>query len=154
MAGLEEPVVIEAKHLQEVGGGEARAQRPPARRAPAPAASNRQPRIASPIATAAPRRPRRPPTAGGAPALSCRRRLTAACHWAASQVLARLTDRRIAVEKELSALGEAKKGANDIFRHCRGFERAYSIMLQVRANRARRSRPPLAAAACDPQHSA
>ncbi|PRW45025.1 dynamin-related GTPase isoform A [Chlorella sorokiniana] len=46
------------------------------------------------------------------------------------EVLARLTDRRIAVEKELSALGEAKKGANDIFRHCRGFERAYSIMLQ------------------------
>lgn len=48
-------------------------------------------------------------------------------------MLARLTDRRIAVEKELSALGEAKKGANDIFRHCRGFERAYSIMLQVGA---------------------
>jgi len=46
-------------------------------------------------------------------------------------VLARLTDRRIAVEKELAALGEAKKGAQDIFRHCRGFERAYSLMLQV-----------------------
>ena len=49
----------------------------------------------------------------------------------APQVLARLSDRRIAVEKELSALGESKKGATDIFRHCRGFERAYSIMLQV-----------------------
>ena len=48
------------------------------------------------------------------------------------QVLARLTDRRIAVEKELAALGEAKKGANEIFRHCRGFERAYSSLLQVR----------------------
>lgn len=48
-----------------------------------------------------------------------------------AQVLARLTDRRIAVEKELAALGEAKKGAQDIFRHCRGFERAYSLMLQV-----------------------
>ncbi len=47
------------------------------------------------------------------------------------QVLTRLTDRRIAVEKELAALGEAKKGAQDIFRHCRGFERAYSVMLQV-----------------------
>lgn len=49
----------------------------------------------------------------------------------ACQVLTRLTDRRIAVEKELAALGEAKKGAQDIFRHCRGFERAYSLMLQV-----------------------
>ena len=47
-------------------------------------------------------------------------------------MLVRLTDRRIAVEKELSALGESKKGATDIFRHCRGFERAYSVMLQVR----------------------
>ncbi|KAL4448267.1 hypothetical protein ABPG75_005486 [Micractinium tetrahymenae] len=46
------------------------------------------------------------------------------------EVLTRLTDRRIAVEKELAALGEAKKGAQDIFRHCRGFERAYSLMLQ------------------------
>ncbi|KAL4421810.1 hypothetical protein ABPG77_001599 [Micractinium sp. CCAP 211/92] len=46
------------------------------------------------------------------------------------EVLTRLTDRRIAVEKELAALGEAKKGAQDIFRHCRGFERAYSVMLQ------------------------
>lgn len=45
------------------------------------------------------------------------------------EVVHRLTDRRIAVEKELTALGEAKKGAQDIFRHCRGFERAYSIML-------------------------
>ena len=48
------------------------------------------------------------------------------------QVLARLTDRRIAVEKELGALGESKKGTQDIFRHCRGFERAYSLLLQVR----------------------
>lgn len=38
-------------------------------------------------------------------------------------------DRRIAVEKELSALGDAKKGQTDVFRHCRGFERAFQIML-------------------------
>lgn len=35
------------------------------------------------------------------------------------------------MEKELSALGEGKKGSNEIFRHCRGFERAYSVLLQV-----------------------
>lgn len=45
------------------------------------------------------------------------------------QVVARLVDRRIAVEKELSALGAAKKGQTDVFRHCRGFERAFQIML-------------------------
>eukprot|EP00887_Chlorella_sp_A99_P004268 scaffold15.g4268.t1 len=45
-------------------------------------------------------------------------------------VLARLTDRRMAAEKEQLALGEPKKGMNDIFRHCRGFERAYSALLQ------------------------
>lgn len=45
------------------------------------------------------------------------------------QLLARLTDRRIAVEKEVAALGEAKKGTNEIFKHCRGFERAYSVLL-------------------------
>ena len=45
------------------------------------------------------------------------------------QVLARLSDRRLACDRELLALGEAKKGMNDIFRHCRGFERAYSQML-------------------------
>ena len=43
------------------------------------------------------------------------------------------------MEKELSALGDEKKGMNDIFRHCRGFERAYSALLQVRA---RRGPPP------------
>lgn len=47
------------------------------------------------------------------------------------QVLNRLTDRRVAVDKEALILGEPKKGMNDIFRHCRGFERAYSLMLQV-----------------------
>lgn len=46
------------------------------------------------------------------------------------QVVNRLSDRRAAADKELLALGEAKKGMNDIFRHCRGFERAYSAMLQ------------------------
>jgi hypothetical protein len=33
------------------------------------------------------------------------------------------------VEKELSALGEERKGMNDIFRQCRAFERAYMGML-------------------------
>ena len=33
------------------------------------------------------------------------------------------------VEKELGALGDAKKGQQDIFRHCRGFERAFQVML-------------------------
>ncbi|KAL6777607.1 hypothetical protein ACKKBG_A14925 [Auxenochlorella protothecoides x Auxenochlorella symbiontica] len=46
------------------------------------------------------------------------------------EVLNRLTDRRVAVDKEALILGEPKKGMNDIFRHCRGFERAYSLMLQ------------------------
>jgi hypothetical protein len=34
------------------------------------------------------------------------------------------------VEKELGALGEGRKGSNEVFRHCRGFERAYSVLLQ------------------------
>lgn len=43
--------------------------------------------------------------------------------------MARLTDRRLAVQRELSALGDAKKGSQDVFRHCRGFERAFQVML-------------------------
>ena len=27
-------------------------------------------------------------------------------------------------------MGEGRKGANEVFRHCRGFERAYSVLLQ------------------------
>ncbi len=45
------------------------------------------------------------------------------------QVLARLTDRRLEVEKELGSFGSDKKGSQDIFRHCRGFERAFQVML-------------------------
>ena len=45
------------------------------------------------------------------------------------QLLARLTERRFSVEKELGALGDEKKGQQDIFRHCRGFERAFQVML-------------------------
>lgn len=36
----------------------------------------------------------------------------------------------MAVERELSVLGQTNKGMNDVFRHCRGFERAYSAALQ------------------------
>ena len=45
------------------------------------------------------------------------------------QLIARLTDRRIAVERELSSLGSANKGSQDIFKHCRGFERSFQVML-------------------------
>lgn len=45
------------------------------------------------------------------------------------QLLARLIDRRTSVEKELGALGDQRKGGQDIFRHCRGFERAFQVML-------------------------
>jgi len=45
------------------------------------------------------------------------------------QLVARLTDRRIAVQRELTALGESKRGSQDIFKHCRGFERAFQVML-------------------------
>ncbi|KAL4518145.1 hypothetical protein Ndes2526A_g01405 [Nannochloris sp. 'desiccata'] len=48
---------------------------------------------------------------------------------ALQEVLARLTDRRLEVEKELGSFGSDKKGSQDIFRHCRGFERAFQVML-------------------------
>jgi dynamin GTPase len=41
-------------------------------------------------------------------------------------VIERLTDRRIAVEKAVSTLGEAPSGLKDVFELCRGFERAFS----------------------------
>lgn len=46
-----------------------------------------------------------------------------------SQLLARLTDRRLHVEKELSAFGNSTKGHHDIFKHCRQFERVFQTML-------------------------
>ena len=33
------------------------------------------------------------------------------------------------MERELTTLGESKKGSQDIFKHCRGFERSFQVML-------------------------
>lgn len=48
---------------------------------------------------------------------------------ALQELLARLTDRRLNVEKELSAFGNSTKGHHDIFKHCRQFERVFQTML-------------------------
>ncbi|KAF6258967.1 dynamin-related GTPase [Scenedesmus sp. NREL 46B-D3] len=45
---------------------------------------------------------------------------------ALSQVIERLTERRIVVEKAVSTLGEAPQGLRDVFELCRGFEKAFS----------------------------
>lgn len=45
---------------------------------------------------------------------------------ALSQVIERLTERRIVVEKAVSTLGEAPTGLRDVFELCRGFEKAFS----------------------------
>ena len=129
---LDDAVAIEPKHLQEVGQ-----QRPARQRGGSPAPLSAA--ITRLLASAPP--PQRRGSAPGAPPRCGRQSHPVRRHPPPPprsvplppppQVLARLTDRRIAVEKGLSALGEAKKGANDIFRHCRGFERAYSLMLQV-----------------------
>lgn len=42
------------------------------------------------------------------------------------QVIERLTERRIAVEKAVTTLGEAPSGLRDVFELCRGFERAFT----------------------------
>jgi dynamin GTPase len=44
-------------------------------------------------------------------------------------LLARLTDRRLKVDMELSALGTDKRNHQDIFKHCRQFERTFQTML-------------------------
>lgn len=49
------------------------------------------------------------------------------------QVIERLTDRRIAVEKAVNTLGEAPSGLRDVFELCRGFERAFANLVNVRA---------------------
>ncbi len=49
------------------------------------------------------------------------------------QILSRLGDRRVAIEREILALGESKKGLKDIMQHCRGFERAYAACIKVSA---------------------
>ena len=46
------------------------------------------------------------------------------------QLLTRLQDRKTAVEKECSRLPAAPKG-KDIFHLCRGFERAFSHVVEV-----------------------
>ncbi|KIY95990.1 Dynamin-related protein 12A [Monoraphidium neglectum] len=43
-----------------------------------------------------------------------------------TQVVERLTERRIAVEKAVTTLGEAPSGLRDVFELCRGFERAFT----------------------------
>ncbi|GBF88522.1 dynamin-related GTPase [Raphidocelis subcapitata] len=45
---------------------------------------------------------------------------------ALTQVVERLTERRIAVEKAVTTLGEAPSGLRDVFELCRGFERAFT----------------------------
>lgn len=47
------------------------------------------------------------------------------------QVIERLTERRIVVEKAVSTLGEAPTGLRDVFELCRGFEKAFSNIVNV-----------------------
>ncbi len=49
------------------------------------------------------------------------------------QVIERLTDRRIAVEKAVNSLGEAPSGLRDVFELCRGFERGFATIINVSA---------------------
>lgn len=63
------------------------------------------------------------------------------------QIIERLTERRIAVEKAVTTLGEAPSGLRDVFELCRGFERAFSNIVNVRPQR-RRGR---GANGCPPQ---
>jgi hypothetical protein len=49
----------------------------------------------------------------------------------ALQVVERLTERRIVVEKAVSTLGEAPQGLRDVFELCRGFEKAFSNIVNV-----------------------
>ena len=57
----------------------------------------------------------------------------------APQIVERLTERRIAVEKAVTTLGEAPSGLRDVFELCRGFERAFSNIVNVRARARSRS---------------
>ena len=49
----------------------------------------------------------------------------------AIQISARLTERRIVVEKEVLKYGEAPAGIKEVFELCRGFERAYVSFTNV-----------------------
>lgn len=51
------------------------------------------------------------------------------------QVIERLTERRIVVEKAVSTLGEAPQGLRDVFELCRGFEKAFSNIVNVGGQR-------------------
>ena len=50
-------------------------------------------------------------------------------------MIERLTERRIQVEKAVNTLGEAPSDLKDVFELCRGFERAFSNIVNVRARR-------------------
>jgi dynamin GTPase len=52
------------------------------------------------------------------------------------QVIERLTERRIAVEKAVTTLGEAPSGLRDVFELCRGFERAFTNLVNVSVHNA------------------
>lgn len=53
---------------------------------------------------------------------------------------ARLSERRIIVEKEVLKYGEAPAGIKEVFELCRGFERAYVSFVNVSADGAGRGR--------------
>jgi hypothetical protein len=44
-----------------------------------------------------------------------------------------LVEKRIAIEKEVLKYGEAPAGIKEVFELCRGFERAYVELINVRA---------------------
>jgi hypothetical protein len=87
---------------------------------------------------------RRRPGAGGARRAAMRppRRRPGTpnlCHTAAAaQVLERLTERCLVADKVAAALGEPPSGLRDVFELCRGFERAFTAIVNVRRPRWRR----------------
>eukprot|EP00955_Chlamydomonas_euryale_P028558 300891-Chlamydomonas_euryale.AAC.8 len=52
-----------------------------------------------------------------------------------TKIYARLSERRIIVEKEVLKYGEAPAGIKEVFELCRGFERAYVEFVNVRWQR-------------------
>lgn len=52
-----------------------------------------------------------------------------------SQLVEKLVMRREDMEKELETMGKAPKGIKDIFHQCRGFEKAFTIAVDVRCPR-------------------
>ena len=49
----------------------------------------------------------------------------------AVQLFSRLSEKRIAVEKEFSKIPAPPKASKDVFQLCRGFERAFAQTLEV-----------------------